>query len=134
MMRKQTTHMSETDFLIQSKTFRFIDVGGQKHYRGGWANFFDDSKALFFIVSMASYDQMMEEDPTVNRMADAMNLFIETTQHKLLLELPVILLLNKTDLATQKLPYSPLKKHFPDLSCKYLLGRRSESGVKLNSI
>ncbi len=118
MMRKQTTHMSETDFLIQNKTFRFIDVGGQKNYRGGWANFFDDSRALFFIVSMASYDQMMEEEPTVNRMTDALSLFNETVNHKMLMELPVILLLNKTDLATLKLPYSSLKRYFPELSCK----------------
>ncbi len=121
MMRKATTSFSETQFLINDVKFKFIDVGGQKTYRGQWAIFFDDANAMIFVASLAGYDQYMEEDPTTNRMKDCLKLFSETINHPLLEKVPVILLLNKTDLAEEKIKKSSLRKHFSELSCKWNL-------------
>lgn len=134
MVRKQTTAMSETDFKIRGNICRFIDVGGQIKYRSRWHMFFDDAKAIFFIVSMASYDQMMEEDVKKNRMADSMELFSSTINNPLLRNVAVMLFLNKTDLVEKKLAYSSLRKHFIDLSCKSPLWLIRETALFIHQI
>lgn len=118
MARSRTMAVNETDFLIRNRTFRVIDVGGQKSHRAAWAIYFEDASAIVFIVSMASYDQMMEEDPTTNKMADCLQLFQLTSNHILLKKIPIILLLNKTDLATKKIKKSSVRKYFPELEGK----------------
>lgn len=110
--------MSETDFIIYRNLVKVIDVGGQKSYRGVWANFFDDAAAFIFVISVVCFDQRMEEDPSTSKMIDASNLFLQTINHPLLKKLSVILLLNKADLLPQKLQITSLRKYFPDLSRK----------------
>ncbi len=127
MLRKRTTSLTTTDFTIKTYLYQVIDVGGQKHYRGSWAKFFDDSKAVLFVVSIAGYDQFMEEDPTTNRMVDSMNLFGETVSNSLLKNVKIILLMNKTDLLEKKLKVSSLRKYFSDLSSKF--GRVDKFGM-----
>lgn len=114
--RYATTKISETMFNIGGAKYQVIDVGGQTKYRAAWPRFFDNSDAILFIVSLASYDQTMEEDGhrTVNRMEDSLSLFDKISNHELLQKIAIILLMNKSDLAEQKVTRSSLSKYFSD--------------------
>jgi hypothetical protein len=120
MVRVQTKNVSETDFTIQGSIFRFYDVGGQRTLRAAWMPYFDDANAITFIAAISQFDQMLEEDPEVNRMVDAVQLFDKICNSPILSKVAMILLLNKTDLALTKVTVkkSSLRKHFPELDGK----------------
>jgi hypothetical protein len=82
--------------------------------------YFDDANAITFIAAISQFDQMLEEDPEVNRMVDAVQLFDKICNSPILSKVAMILLLNKTDLALTKVTVkkSSLRKHFPELDGK----------------
>lgn len=133
MARSETTKPTETEFIINGVTHLVIDVGGQKTYRPTWAVFFDDSKAVIFVVSLASYDQIMAEDSGMNRMHDSMRLFETICNNPLLRSVAMILLLNKVDLFEAKIPRSSVRKHFADLNSKKKKMMMKEN-IVMNSI
>ncbi|KAI9090549.1 guanine nucleotide binding protein, alpha subunit [Phlyctochytrium arcticum] len=113
--RHRTSEISETRFDMGKSVFRVFDVGGQRSDRLFWAPYFEDQiHAILFISSLASYDQMLAEDPTVNRMLDALVLFESISNHPLLRKVNILLFLNKLDLFEKKLQTSPVKQFFPD--------------------
>ncbi|KAI8927423.1 guanine nucleotide binding protein, alpha subunit [Entophlyctis helioformis] len=113
-IRVPTTQITETVFNISGKPFHFYDCGGQQKYRKAWTQYFDKVQHILFLTSLASYDQMLVEDPTVNRMTDAITLFGEICNHPLLNRIPVALFMNKKDLFEKKMATSDIAKHFPD--------------------
>ncbi|KAJ3209637.1 Guanine nucleotide-binding protein G(o) subunit alpha [Clydaea vesicula] len=65
-------------------------------------------------ASIASYDQTLVEDPTINRMRDAIKLFDYVCNNKLLKKTAMILFLNKADLFEEKIKCIDIKKYFPE--------------------
>ncbi|KAJ3278204.1 guanine nucleotide-binding protein subunit alpha [Borealophlyctis nickersoniae] len=113
--RHRTTQITETKFQIEKYTYRFFDVGGQRSDRLFWAPYFEgELDAILFIVSLASYDQMLVEDTTINRMLDALVLFETIANNPLLKKVNIILFLNKADLFAKKIKHSNIKRYFPD--------------------
>ncbi|KAJ3200733.1 hypothetical protein HDU82_008662, partial [Entophlyctis luteolus] len=55
--RMMTTSITETKFEVQGVTFRVFDVGGQRSQRKKWAPYFDDVRAMIYLVAMNSYNQ-----------------------------------------------------------------------------
>jgi hypothetical protein len=106
--------VSDTVFEIEKQTFHFFDVSGLKHHRKQWLPYFDKVTAILFVVSLSSYNQNMAEDPTVNRMADAIVVFDQMVNNPLLSAPNVILFLNKKDLYEKKIKTDPLNQYFPD--------------------
>jgi len=106
-------------------------VGGQRSERRKWIHCFENVDTIMFLVAISEYDQQLFEDPTVNRMVEALNMFDSICNSKWFSRTSFILFLNKTDLFRQKLPKSPMGKFFPDFkggadydaACDYLLGR-----------
>jgi G-protein alpha subunit len=58
--------------------------------------------AIIFVVSLAAYDQMMYEDPLINRFMDSMVCFEELMNNSILKKVSVILMFNKYDLFLEK--------------------------------
>ena len=56
----------------------------------------------------------MEEDESVNRMAESMKLFASICNNRWFVDTCVIIFLNKTDLFEEKIKVSPLKLGFPE--------------------
>ncbi|KAL2916671.1 hypothetical protein HK105_203785 [Polyrhizophydium stewartii] len=113
-IRIPTTQITETIFVINKMHFHFYDVGGQQKYRKQWTPYFDTVNQIMFVVSLASYDQNLVEDLTINRMHDALDLFGQICNHQLLKHIPIILFLNKKDLFEKKIETSPIEAKFPD--------------------
>jgi len=71
----KTPGQSEVDWLI-------YDVGGARNQRHVWAPFFDDVQALIFLAPISAFDQVLTEDPDVNRMEDSLILWRSIVANK----------------------------------------------------
>ncbi|KAI8913314.1 guanine nucleotide binding protein, alpha subunit [Gorgonomyces haynaldii] len=112
--RRKTEQISEHEFEIESKIWHFVDVAGQIDKRQKWAAYFDKNLAgLLFIVSVASYCQKMEENPVMNRLNDAMQLFESLLNHPVLKLRSMIVFFNKADLLQQRIKKYPIRDYIP---------------------
>ncbi|KIO31398.1 hypothetical protein M407DRAFT_19543 [Tulasnella calospora MUT 4182] len=116
--RVKTTGITETNFRVQGLDYRVMDVGGQRSERRKWIHCFENVTALIFIVSLSEYDQVLYEDETVNRMAEALTLFDAVVNSRWFTKSSIILFLNKIDLLQEKLRArnSPIRDIFEDYS------------------
>src|SRR3989338_2590712 len=119
--RARTSGIIETTFSLDGRTFRMVDVGGQRSERKKWIHCFQDVVGLIFCVAISEYDQMLYEDGSVNRMHESIMLFDEICNSGWFTSTSIILFLNKADLFQQKITHIDLKVCFPDytLGCDY---------------
>jgi guanine nucleotide-binding protein G(i) subunit alpha len=66
-------------------------------------------KLVLFLVALSEYDQRLYEDPTANRMEEALILFTDTYKSDWLKHAAIQLVFNKTDIFREKLLDSPLQ-------------------------
>ncbi|KAJ7633624.1 guanine nucleotide binding protein, alpha subunit [Mycena polygramma] len=86
-----------------TREFRFFDVGGGRNLRPKWVPYFDDMDAIIFLAPISAFDQMLVEDPRINRLADSLDLWESVVSHKLLEKTNIVLFLNKVDILQAKL-------------------------------
>ncbi|KAI8900573.1 guanine nucleotide-binding protein subunit alpha, partial [Globomyces pollinis-pini] len=129
LLRTATNGISDNVFYYKNQSqkecpLHFYDVSGLRRHRKQWISFFQDIDFIIFIVAIDSYDLTMAEDPSINRMHDALILFDETINNPLLEKSNVILFFNKIDLFDVKVQTVPIQKFFPDYAGK--VASRSE--------
>ncbi|GAA5861485.1 hypothetical protein JCM1840_005386 [Sporobolomyces johnsonii] len=113
-VRVRTVGIEEIKLQISKKqVYRICDVAGARGTKHAWAyvlSVFD----LFFIVALSDYSVADPQDPTVNRLADALELFEDVAKNPLLSKVVFIVFMNKTDLLRKKLHsgHYPLQKYF----------------------
>ncbi|KIJ48448.1 hypothetical protein M422DRAFT_162502 [Sphaerobolus stellatus SS14] len=83
--------------------WRIFDVGGARSQRHAWIPYFTDVNALIFLAPISAFDQVLSEDPRVNRLEDSLLLWRAVVANKLLANVNIILFLNKCDLLQSKL-------------------------------
>ena len=94
--------------------WRLFDVGGCRTMRHAWLPYFDNLDAIIFLAPVSVFDQLLEEDPKVNRLEDSFILWKTICSSKLLATTQLILFLNKCDLLEQKLRRGvQVKKYLP---------------------
>lgn len=106
--RLKTTGVVEHTFSVSNPEFRGVewkiyDVGGARHQRQAWAPYFDNVDAIIFLAPISAFDQVLAEDPRMNRLEDSMLLWRTVVSNKLLADVNIILFLNKCDLLRKKL-------------------------------
>ncbi|KAJ3215021.1 hypothetical protein HK099_006563 [Clydaea vesicula] len=114
LSRRATLNITETSVSIKLGNFKFFDVGGQKHLRNFWAPYFDEVNAIIFVAALSSFNEVMEEDDSTNRMVDCISLFKAIVNNPLLTKAPIILFFNKNDLFKEKLKTYKLVNYFSD--------------------
>jgi len=112
--RLATTSVVETTFVWEGQNFRLVDVGGQKGERKKWLPLFVGITAFIYCVAINEYDQVLEEDPSTNRLVDALETWKSVVNNDSLTKVPAILFLNKKDLFKEKITTVDLKKYYPD--------------------
>lgn len=137
--RVRTQGIIETRFKINDVIVSMYDVGGQRSQRRKWIYCFDDVRAVLFVVSLSGYDMTLlvstyfhfftfiftekffQEDPTVNRLEESLNLFGQIVNNLFFRDASFVLLLNKFDLFREKILYSQrhLRLYFPDYKGNY---------------
>ena len=91
-----------------------FDVGGQRSERKKWIHCFDNVTAIMFVVSIAEYDQVLEEDGITNRMIESMELFENIVNNTYFKKKSFIVFFNKKDLFEKKIQEKGIKDTFPD--------------------
>ncbi|XP_022300612.2 guanine nucleotide-binding protein G(s) subunit alpha-like [Crassostrea virginica] len=99
--------------------FNVYDVGGQQGERKKWIQVFDSVTAILFIVDCSSFDQTLREDPTKNRLLEALENFDQVWNNRFLKYVSVLLFINKIDILAEKIArgrdISELTKKYPDI-------------------
>ncbi|KAI8899445.1 guanine nucleotide binding protein, alpha subunit [Globomyces pollinis-pini] len=114
LLRTVTQSVSDTVLTIDNHVMHFYDVSGLKHHRKQWITYFDDVISIVFVVDISSYDKTMAEDPDMNQMVDALQLFDSIVNNPTLAKPAMILFFNKKDIFEQKIKKVPLSKYFTD--------------------
>ncbi|KAJ7610798.1 guanine nucleotide binding protein, alpha subunit [Roridomyces roridus] len=106
--RLKTMGVVEHTFSISSGhnrgvQWKIYDVGGSRNQRQAWAPYFEDINAIIFLAPISAFDQVLAEDPHVNRVEDSLQLWQAVVSNKLLAKVNIVLFLNKCDLLQSKL-------------------------------
>jgi len=114
--RNPTQQISETTIPILDSTDKLsvFDFGGSRSQRLKWAAFFDNVDLMIYILAISAYDQNLLEDPTVNRLKDAEQLFKQLSRNKILWHKNIVIFFNKIDIFKKKLSTSPVSNFYPD--------------------
>lgn len=121
--RKITTGIHQIKFHVPvskklgggSHEIRMFDVGGQRDQRTKWIQVFEGIQAILFMMSCGDYDQKLREDPTVNRLNEALRVFGDVWHNRYLCSAGVIVFLNKQDIMEQKIREGKsIGEHFPE--------------------
>jgi len=108
-----TFSIVKIEFEYKSLVFHMFDVGGQRSQRKKWIHCFDNVDCVLFVVALSEYDQVLVEDPTVNRMQESLNLFNEMVNNSYFSEMPFIVFFNKKDLFEEKIKTKSINLAFP---------------------
>ena len=97
-----------------------------------WIHIFDNVDAVIFVASIGDYDRNLFEDVKVNRLEETFNLFRDTCKLEAFANKPFIVMLNKSDLFSQKIKTLDLKEACPSSCSDYDGGCNEE--IALNYI
>ncbi|XP_075911082.1 guanine nucleotide-binding protein G(s) subunit alpha [Petromyzon marinus] len=116
--RVLTSGIFETRFQVDKVNFHMFDVGGQRDERRKWIQCFNDVTAIIFVVACSSYNMVLREDNSTNRLKEAINLFKSIWNNRWLRTISVILFLNKQDLLAEKVlaGKSKIEDYFPEFA------------------
>ena len=114
--RVLTSGIFETRFRVDKVKFHMFDVGGQRDERRKWIQCFNDVTAIIFVAACSSYNMVLREDNSSNRLGEALDLFRSIWNNRWLRTISVILFLNKQDLLEEKIKSgkSKLEDYFPE--------------------
>ncbi|CUA68166.1 Guanine nucleotide-binding protein alpha-3 subunit [Rhizoctonia solani] len=106
--RLKTLGVSETKCVVNANSekgsiWRIFDVGGARYQRAAWAPHFDDVNCIIFLAPISAFDQVLAEDPSVNRLEDSLIMWRDLCKNKILAGASIVLFLNKCDLLQAKL-------------------------------
>jgi len=125
--RAPTKAIVEHNLVIKDRTFKLVDVGGQRAMRKRWLHCFERVTCVIFVASISEFDQKLEEDEKTNRLSEALDLFGDICNSRWFKRTSMILFLNKKDILEDKLKTIQLKDHCSDYTgdnsfdsaCKY---------------
>ncbi|KAI5478457.1 hypothetical protein MNV49_005098 [Pseudohyphozyma bogoriensis] len=98
-----------------TQVYKICDVAGARGIKHSWAPYFDTAAAIIFISNVADYTVCDPRDPTANRFADALDLFEDIAKSKILINVTMIVFLNKVDVLRKKLKSGlyPVEQYLP---------------------
>ncbi|GAA5868054.1 hypothetical protein JCM3774_001582 [Rhodotorula dairenensis] len=116
--RVRSTGIVEHAFDVRGQKLRVLDVGGQRSERKKWIHCFEGVNMLIFVAAISEYDQVLFEDSTVNRLAEATMLWESVANSRWFERSSFVLMLNKTDIFAAKIRGGgpPLVEYFPDFT------------------
>lgn len=99
-----------------------FDVGGQRDERRKWIQCFNDVTAIIFVCASSSYNLVLWEDATQNRLKESLALFKNIWNNRWLKNISVILFLNKQDMLAEKIKAGRhnLETFFPEFANYHL--------------
>lgn len=114
-----------------SLSVHMFDIEGQRSERKMWIHQFENVTSIIFSVDLCSYNQVLLEESSGNRMMENLILFDSMVNSRWFMRTSIILLFWNTGLFKAKLSRDSMSNYFPDYSggndinkaAKYLLWR-----------
>ncbi len=113
-VKRVTMDITDTIFYIENKILHVVDVMGLKKGRLAWPKYFSQCNCVMFFAALDCYDLAVPEEPEMNAMIDTINLFQNVVDHPSLVDVPIVLFLNKRDLFEKKVKRVPISNFFKD--------------------
>jgi GTPase SAR1 family protein len=111
----RTKGFPETVIRVNKQMFRLLDVGGSRNERRKWYHRFESARVILFVAAINEFDQNLKEDPSVNRLEEALALWSQICNSRWFAHKTIILFLNKKDLFRDKVSKSAdFAKQFPE--------------------
>eukprot|EP00808_Paulinella_micropora_P016150 g1511.t1 len=101
--RARTVGIVETQFTVNNRQFRVLDMGGQRSERKKWVHCFEYVTGVLFVTAINEYDQVLYEDGATNRLHESLDLFQEICNSRWFKKAAMIVFLNKSDLFKEKI-------------------------------
>ncbi|XP_042873729.1 guanine nucleotide-binding protein G(s) subunit alpha [Penaeus japonicus] len=114
--RVLTLGIFETRFQVDKVNFHTNDKC--QCIQRKWIQCFNDVTAIIFVTACSSYNMVLREDPSQNRLRESLDLFKSIWNNRWLRTISIILFLNKQDLLAEKIRAgrSRLEDSFPDFA------------------
>eukprot|EP01084_Bolivina_argentea_P307163 530868_1 len=124
-VKQRTVGIQKLSFKLISKNdnnrieyYDIHDAGGQRTERKKWLNVIKGATAYIFVTAISGYNQSLWEEPSYNRMREAIHLFRRIYHMDALRKAHVILFLNKYDLFETKIVKYSIKETFKEYDGK----------------
>ncbi|KAL2011638.1 hypothetical protein VTN00DRAFT_4356 [Thermoascus crustaceus] len=107
----KTSGISKSKYTIGATTLSFLDPGGRRSERKKWIRMFrhPEISVMLFFVDAGSYDEILCEAPTFNRMEDGFLVFDAVCNLRLVADARIIVFLHKIDKLEPKLASIPFR-------------------------
>ncbi|XP_066498277.1 guanine nucleotide-binding protein G(o) subunit alpha-like isoform X2 [Hoplias malabaricus] len=102
-VRVRTSGIIETQFSHNNSIYRMYDVGSRRSERKKWFSYFDDVRAVLFVVALSGYDLTLPGHPTLNLLQESLELFTTVCNCAHFRKASLLLFMNKTDLFCEKI-------------------------------
>ena len=112
----KTTGITENVFQLESLTCRVFDVGGTRSERKKWIHAFENVAVNIFLVDISEYDQILDEDPSENRMQESLTLWDSICNSRWFQNTSTVLFFTKIDCLKSKLASRPINNYCLDFS------------------
>ena len=101
---------------VSNKEYRIYDVGGSRLERSKWIHFRDKPKdAIIFVIALDHYYQKVFEDESVYALKESLDVWDSiNAPNSIFKDVPMFVLLNKTDVFKESLKHQTLKCCFGD--------------------
>ena len=78
----------------------------------------DDVTSIMYFSASDEFDQTLQGDLRSNSWTESVNMFEMIACHRLFKSVPIVLILNKTDLLAEKIKVKSIKDHFPNFEVR----------------
>ncbi|TFK44480.1 guanine nucleotide binding protein, alpha subunit [Crucibulum laeve] len=122
--RLRTTGVQEYHFTLDRANATALDwimydVAGIRTSRAAWIPYFKDITAIIFMAPLSSFNETLAEDYRINRLEDTFVLWKTVCSSKLLVDVQIILFMNKIDILKRKLEQGiKVKDYIPEFRDK----------------
>ena len=114
--RKPSKGIGEHEVLVRGIPFVFVDIGGHRSQRQRWLQCFDNVRSILFLTASNDFDRQTPEEPHINRLVESTDIFELIVNNQILVNVSVILFLNKTDLLKEKIVDTNVGDFLPSFS------------------
>lgn len=84
---------------------------------------FDDVTCAIFFIAANEFDQILPDDDMTNQLADSIKQFEQISNSPLFRDVPIILILDKSDLLSEKIKEKDIRNNFPQFEVKNLVDK-----------
>ncbi len=138
--RRDNPEENVHDLMTSTCTIKLCDIGGSSKIRGIWQSYYQDAHAIIYLMRTdvatascaTSCGSSSELDGCGDELSEAMNVAVETLDHKYVKDKPLLIILNKTVNDEQnEIKCNDLSLHTPNLDeiTKTLVAKTTSKSV-----